>query len=281
MIDGRTTVGTVTLIVKDLNRSLDFYKNIIGFTTIKVLGNEAKLFSGDGEELLHLKENTKAAPVRQGAHAGLYHFALLLPDRESLATVCKHLLINKIPLGAGDHIVSEALYLSDPDGHGIEIYRDRPRSEWEWDANGHVKMDTLQLDGDSLLKEAKEWHGLPAKTVMGHVHMHVGNLDEINAYYHTLLGFDIVSVFRGQALFMSAGKYHHHLAFNTWAGVGATPQEEPACRMESYTILLPTKTEWENVYERVKENGSLVEKTDTFFTAKDPAQMQIIFKVKE
>ncbi|WP_059105601.1 VOC family protein [Shouchella shacheensis] len=272
-----TTLGPVNLVVQDLSRSIAFYEQIIGFSEIQYQNNEAYLYANKDALLIRLKEDKEAKPVKERSHAGLYHFALLVPDRESLATIVKHLALQNVPLGGADHLVSEAVYLSDPDGNGIEIYRDRPRKEWTYDASGYINMATLALDGDGLIEEAGVWKGLPKGTVMGHVHMHVANLQEAEAFFEELLGFDVVSRFGGQALFMSAGGYHHHLGFNTWAGEGAVPQEKPAAGMESYTIVLANDEEWDRVLGRFRGQPGTEERGDSL-AIQDPSRMTIIFE---
>ena len=160
----------------------------------------------------------------RGGQLGLYHFAILLPDRAALGRFVAHLARIGERAGASDHLVSEALYLSDPDGLGIEVYADRPRATWRYDGQRQLAMDTRPLDLNSLVQAAggEPWTGMPAGTVMGHVHLHVGDIERAAAFYHAALGLDKVVWSYPGALFLSAGGYHHHVGLNTWAGPGAT-----------------------------------------------------------
>jgi catechol 2,3-dioxygenase len=179
-----------------------------------------------------------AAPART-PRLGLYHFALLLPDRAALGRFVRHLAERGVRAGAGDHLVSEAFYLSDPDGLGIEVYADRPQERWQW-VGGEVRMATDPLDVDAVLRAAggERWSGLPAGTVMGHVHLHVGELERARAYYANALGLEPTNRSYPGALFLAAGGYHHHLGVNTWAGPAPAPAPgEP--RLLEWTLELP------------------------------------------
>ena len=236
-----TKIGPVALTVSDLDRSLRFYVNTLGFALIQRGDNEALLGAG-GEALLSLAELPGARP-KPPRTTGLYHFAILLPSRLDLGRSLRHLAETRWPLqGAADHLVSEALYLADPDGNGIEIYRDRPRSEWLHRA-GQVQMGTDPLDIDGVLGElaqdGRQWEGLPADAVIGHVHLHVADLRQAEDFYCGVLGFDVMQRGYPGALFVSAGGYHHHLGLNTWAGARA-PAPAPGSRgLRSFTIVLP------------------------------------------
>lgn len=232
--------GAVRLVVRDLARSLAYYQDHIGLRLHRRDGGVAWLGAG-GADLLGLVEQAGALPVQRG-HTGIYHFALLTPDRAALARVLQHLLAARTPIdGASDHGVSEALYLTDPDGHGIEIYRDRPRREWPF-VKGSLAMTTDPLDVRGLLaadRSQASWDGIAAGTVIGHVHLHVAHLDAAVHFYVDLLGLDLMQRFGGQAAFVSAGGYHHHLGLNTWAGVGAPPPPPNAARLLDFELILP------------------------------------------
>ena len=255
-IDPRTDLGHVHLTVADLDRSLEFYGEILGFQVHRREEESVYLGAG-GEDLLVLTETTGAKPRLRNT-TGLYHFAILLPDRSSLARSLRRLVDKDYPLwGASDHLVSEALYLDDPDGNGIEIYRDRPRSEWYW-REGMVEMDTRRLDLGGLLREPgseRPWEGLPAGTRIGHVHLHVRDLDEAERFYHGTLGFDVATRYGGQALFVSAGGYHHHVGLNTWAGAGAAPPPDGSAGLRYFTVRLPEGSEPERVARRLRKDG--------------------------
>lgn len=255
-IDPRTNLGHVHLTVANLDRSLEFYKEVLGFRVHRREGDSVYLGAG-GEDLLLLTESPGAKP-RPRNTTGLYHFAILLPDRTSLARSLRRLVDKDYPLwGASDHLVSEALYLDDPDGNGIELYRDRPRSEWRW-REGQVEMDTRRLDLGRLLAEPgseRPWEELPAGASIGHAHLHVRDLDEAERFYHGTLGFDVVTRYGGQALFVSAGGYHHHVGLNTWAGAGAAPPPDGSASLRYFTVRLPESSELERVVRRLREDG--------------------------
>lgn len=195
---------------------------------------------GDPAPLLELRERSGASPVPPGGRLGLFHYAILLPDRAALGRFASHLARLGVRAGAADHRVSEALYLQDPDGLGIEVYADRPRREWRQEA-GELIMATDPLDVPSVVREGggEPWTGMPPGTVMGHVHLQVGDLALAEAFYHEALGLDKVVWSYPGALFLSAGGYHHHLGVNTWAA-GATPAGDSEARLLDWEIVLPT-----------------------------------------
>ena len=186
------------------------------------------VLTADGKTPLLIIEQPENVTPKEPHRSGLYHFALLLPKRADLGAIIKHFMQHNVRIGASDHLVSEALYLSDPDGNGIEIYTDRDPSVWSWE-NGKVAMSTDPLDGESIIAESagQTWDGLPAGTVMGHVHLHVAHLPETEKFYNAL-GFEVVTNYP-QALFMSNGKYHHHIGLNTWNGEGAPRPSDREC----------------------------------------------------
>src|SRR5439155_17451049 len=204
-------MGAVHLTVGDLEGALGYYRQAIGLDVLETGGGRASLGAGE-RELLVLVEEPGARPAP--GHTGLFHFALLLPDRPSLARWLAHAARERIPLtGASDHYVSEALYLRDPDRHGIEIYADRPRELWE--GHVHERMTTLPLDTEDILRELDDpstepFDGLPAGTEMGHVHLCVAEIPRTIEFYRDLLGFELVAGW-GEAAFLSAGGYHHHV----------------------------------------------------------------------
>lgn len=232
-----TRIGAVRLQVSDLKRSRAFYQQILGFDVVNETSNSLRL-AAHGRILIELQAGaTTPLPPR---HLGLYHFAILLPDRASLGRCLTHLAQRNVRLGASDHLVSEALYLSDPDGLGIEIYRDRPRPEWR--THGHeIAMATHHLDFESVMAAANgsAWNGMPAGTVIGHLHLHVGDIEEARRFYHEALGFDLMAWSYPGALFFSAGGYHHRLGTNTWAGPSATAPAATAPRLLEWDLVLP------------------------------------------
>jgi catechol 2,3-dioxygenase len=233
-----TAIGRVDLSVADLERSLDYYGRAIGLRVLREGGGEATLGAGS-TELLRLVEEPGARPA--DGYTGLFHFALLVPERADLGRWLAHAGREGVQLtGASDHYVSEALYLRDPDHHGIEIYADRPRELWE----GHVdRMGSWPLDLDDLLGtvsdgEHEDYQGLPDGTTIGHMHLRIADVDESVAFYRDLLGFDLLQL-SPQAAFLSAGGYHHHLGGNTWESRGAAQAPEGTARLHSFQIVLP------------------------------------------
>lgn len=277
LIHPQTTMGRVHLTVADLSRSLTYYQQGIGLELLRQEGKTA--FLGTGMvELLMLTEQPDAQPTR--GTTGLYHFALLVPSRLELARTLKHLIDTETPIyGASDHAVSEALYLTDPDGHGIEIYRDRPRDQWEF-PNGKLKMVTEQFDADGVLGELKGmgagWTGLHADTRMGHVHLYVSQIPAAEAFYRDLLGFAVMARYGAGASFAAAGGYHHHLGLNTWAGVGAPPPAEDTARLLWYEIVLPDTAVLDQLIQRIEAAGLTVEMGDYGRIVADPAGNNIL-----
>ncbi|HUP28313.1 MAG TPA: VOC family protein [Chloroflexia bacterium] len=240
-----TDLGLVALTVADLERSLTFYREVLGFELLEEADGRAVLGAAESPLLvLHELRDALPAPTNVNGLTGLYHFAILLPTRADLARSLLHMVESGYPLGgASDHLVSEALYLSDPDNNGIEIYRDRPRGEWPR-RNGQLQMATDPLDLRALLVEAKAdprpWNGLPSGTVLGHMHLQVASIPEARDFYHGVLGFDVMfDMERMGALFVSAGGYHHHLGLNTWHSRGGRPAPEGSAGLRYFTVRLP------------------------------------------
>ncbi|SDJ57845.1 VOC family protein [Salimicrobium halophilum] len=272
-----TFVKDVTIRVADLEKSLQFYREVIGLNVLERKDGRADLTADGKTSILSLEEIENPVPKQRG-RAGLYHFAILLPEKSDLASVVRHSAEKRIPIGSSDHLVSEALYLNDPDGNGIEIYIDRDPSEWTWNGD-QVTMTVDPLDFEQLIaaggEEAKSWNGLPEETIMGHIHLHVSDLQEAEKFYIEGLGFDVVNRFGAQALFISDGDYHHHIGLNTWAGVGvpATSPESPG--LESYTIVLPDEETRKNTISRVEGLGAEVVQEEDAFVTEDPSGNRI------
>jgi catechol 2,3-dioxygenase len=235
-----THVGTVRLKVSDLDRSLEFYEGLLGMHVRSRDTDMVQLGATAGEPLLELVPGAEPRTSGRG-RLGLFHFAVLLPDRASLGRLLGHLLRARVQPGAADHLVSEALYLQDPDDLGIELYRDRPRGEWKTRGD-EIAMASDPLDRAGLLAEGNgsAWTGMPAGTTIGHVHLHVASIAAARSFYHDALGFDVVVSSYPGALFMSAGGYHHHLGVNTWAGPHAVTPAAHEPRLLSWDIVLPT-----------------------------------------
>ena len=239
-----THVGRVRLQVSDLERSLDYYQHLLGFRVMERRGVEATLAPhGEDVALLELRERKGARAVPRRGLLGLFHFAILLPDRASLGRFLAHLAERNAQAGASDHLVSEAIYLQDPDNLGIEVYADRPRSSWEREGD-QLAMTTIPLDVADVMAAGGgvPWSGMPKGTVIGHVHLHVGALDAAEAFYHQALGLDKMVWNYPGALFLSAGGYHHHLGTNTWARGAASASDEDA-KLVEWELVLPSSTD--------------------------------------
>jgi catechol 2,3-dioxygenase len=276
VIDPRTAIGAVHLTISDLRRSVRFYETHLGFTVHRRDDRSASLGAG-GADLLVLTQCESAPRVR--GTTGLYHFAILVPSRAELARSLRRLVAtDTIMQGAADHGVSEALYLADEDGIGIEIYRDRPRHEWPI-VGGHLRMGADPLDLEALLEEAgraENTAGLPTGTVIGHVHLHVSTLDQAQAFYVDLLGFELRQRYGPSALFVAAGGYHHHVGLNTWAGVGAPPPPPGAIGLKHFVVTLPDRAALEAVQSRLTGAGVAAEGIDDGLLIRDPARNAIL-----
>ena len=265
-----TRLGAVRLQVADLGRSLDYYQRVLGVRLLdRTTGQAALGAEGEEQPLVVLHERPGVRPVPRSGLLGLYHFAILLPDRQALGRFVAHLGTRGEHAGSADHAVSEALYLTDPDGLGIEVYADRPRSEWQHD-NRQLYMTTDRLDIRSLLAAAGErsWTGMPSGTTMGHVHLHVGDLERAEAFYHRALGFDKVVWSYPGALFLSAGGYHHHLGNNAWSsGPPASPGD---ARLLQWTIVLPAATDIADAARSLRAAGHEAAESEEGLLSADP-----------
>jgi len=235
-----TRLGRVCLQVADLDRSLGFYHGLVGLRLLRREDGMAELGApGSDEVLVELRERPGARPVPHRGLIGLYHFAILLPDRAALGRFLRHLGKSGVRAGMSDHLVSEALYLTDPDGLGLEVYADRPRSTW-LHHDRQLAMTTAPLDIRAVLPEGGDepWTGMPAGTVIGHIHLYVDDIETGAAFYHERIGFDKVVWSYPGALFVSAGGYHHHLGMNTWAAGSPVANDEDA-RLLEWEIVAP------------------------------------------
>jgi catechol 2,3-dioxygenase len=274
-----TSMGAVHLTVADLDRSVAYYSDAIGLAVLERGADRASLGAGD-RELVVLYEELDAQPVPRST--GLYHLALLLPERADLARWIAHAARERVPLvGMSDHFVSEALYLSDPDRHGIEIYWDRPRHIWE----GKVaeRMTTEPLDVEGILSELEDpasepFDGMPTGTTMGHVHLKVAAIGDTLAFYRDALGFGVMAEL-GSAAFLAAGGYHHHLGANVWesAGGSAPPPRSAALRLA--TIHLPDSAALDETANRLAAHGVATEPDDAGLRLHDPSGNQLLLRV--
>ncbi|ETI70395.1 VOC family protein [Neobacillus vireti] len=274
-----TFVGQVNLKVQNLERSLAFYQQVIGFKVLEQTERSASLTADGKTVLLSIEQPDNVVP-KQGRTTGLYHYALLLPKRSDLANIVRHFVEIGLRFGSSDHLVSEALYLSDPDENGIEIYIDRAPSEWDW-KNGEVAMTVDPLNFADLLAGGNQqsWKGLPAGTVMGHIHLHVSELKKTEEFYIKGLGFEVVNRYGAQALFISDGKYHHHIGLNTWNGVGAPSPSPNSTGLESYTLMLPNEEKRNEIIAQLKNIGAPVTEENGSFVTSDPSGNRILLQV--
>jgi len=269
-------LGAVDLTVTDLDRSVAYYEAAIGLKVHRRDAGEAAMGVG-GEDLLVLHEEPGAR--RAGRHAGLYHYALLFPSREELARVALRLAATGTPIqGASDHGTHEAIYLPDPDGNGIELAADRPRELWPRPLEYAGGPHPLDLDGllSSVAGEEPPAEAAPGLTV-GHVHLHVGDLERGLLFYRDVLGFELMTLMPGAAAFVSAGGYHHHLGFNVWRGVGVPPDPEDTVGLRHWTVVLEKREEVEAVAARVRAAGIAAEKREEGFLVRDPWNIAVLF----
>ncbi|MED4531569.1 VOC family protein [Metabacillus fastidiosus] len=274
-----TFVGRVNLKVQNLERSLAFYQEVIGFKILEQTETSASLTADGKTVLLSIQQPNNIVP-KQERTTGLYHFALLLPRRSDLAKLVQHFIGIGLRFGSSDHLVSEALYLSDPDGNGIEIYTDRDPSEWKW-GNEEVEMAVDPLNFVNLLAEGKQqsWKGLPAATVMGHIHLHVSELKKTEEFYIKGLGFEVVNRYGAQALFISDSKYHHHIGLNTWNGVGAPAPSPNSVGLESFTLMFPNEEKRNKIITQLNSIGVSVTEENNSFITSDPSGNRIYLQV--
>ncbi len=266
-------LGPVHLTVADLGRSVDWYQSALGLQLHARDDDAATAELGDGDQtVLVLAEERGARPA--GRHSGLYHYALLYPSREDLARAVVRLMHTRAPVqGASDHGTHEAIYLADPDGNGIELAADRPRDRWPSPEEEFGRGGPAPLDIEDLLRTVQ---GEPlAERVgtglrVGHVHLHVGSIDDGLAFYRDVIGFDVWARIP-TAAFVSAGGYHHHLGFNVWRGEGAPPAPEHAIGMRHWTVELDTPEQVSEVRARVQAAGLPIEAYDDAFAVRDPS----------
>ena len=271
--------------MRDLDGVEEFYRAVVGLETVSRTGSVAELGVAGRTVVGLVGDPEAAAPPRRST--GLYHLAILVPSRAELARSLRRLIEARWRLvGAADHLVSEALYLEDPEGNGIEIYRDRPREAWRRDGD-EIAMATLPLDLQDLLTElgrpdaAHGPEGIPAGTRMGHVHLHVSSLAEAERFYGQLLGFDVSARGYPGALFMSAGGYHHHLGLNIWMGEGAPPPPSGSSGLHAFEVLLPDQAQLDAIEGRLSRAGVTFERQDGAVGSLDPAGNRVVLRCPE
>jgi catechol 2,3-dioxygenase len=271
-------LGPVHLAVTDLGRSLEFYETAIGLRLHRRDGSTADLGAG-AEDLLVLVDEPDARPA--GRHAGLYHFALLHPSRTELARAVQRLASTRTSIsGASDHGISEAIYLSDPDGNGIELAADRPREHWgELRDPATIGPRPLDMEGlMSLVPDGEPPAGASGELVVGHVHLHVGDIETALGFYRDLLGFEVMTRFPSAA-FVAAGGYHHHVGLNTWRGEGIPPAPAGVVGLRHCTVLLERDSEVRDVRGRLTAAGIETEEHEGGFVARDPWNIAVRFAV--
>ncbi len=284
MIPPDTTVGKVRLRVADLDDLTTFYERVVGLDAVERGADIVRLGPADGEPLIELVGAPDAPPVPDFS-TGLFHLAILVPDRAELARSLQRVAGAGWRLtGASDHLVSEALYLRDPEGNGIEIYRDRPREEWRRNGD-ELAMATLPLDLESVMGELdpseRAASGMPSGTTMGHVHLQVADIPAAEAFYNRALGLDVMVRSYPGALFLAAGGYHHHLGLNTWQSQGAPAPPEGALGLDRYELVLPSAAERDSVADRLAAAGEDPERLDEGVLATDPSGNRVLLTARD
>jgi catechol 2,3-dioxygenase len=278
-VDRYTSLGPVRLTVADLDRSRDFYRRALGLRELSPGDGAVRLGVPSGRPLVELVGRPHA-PARPRRTTGLFHLAVLVPDRAELARSLRRVLdAGASVTGASDHLVSEALYLDDPEGNGIEIYRDRPREEWRYQA-GELRMDTLPLDVEGVVGEmpSSPDEGQPAGTTMGHVHLQVRDIPEAEGFYAGVIGFEPTVRSYPGALFVSAGGYHHHVGLNTWGTAGAPAPPDGARGLCRFEVVVPSAEEVGRIEARARAAGRDGERKDGGLLLRDPSGNRVLVR---
>jgi catechol 2,3-dioxygenase len=284
MIPPDTSIGKVRLRVADLDDLTTFYERVVGLQAVERGGDVTRLGAAEGEPLIELVGAPDAAPAPSFS-TGLFHLAILVPDRAELARSLQRAAGAGWRLtGASDHLVSEALYLQDPEGNGIEIYRDRPREEWRRNGD-ELAMATLPLDLESVLGETDPSEGraggMPGGTTMGHVHLQVADIPPAERFYNRALGLDVMVRSYPGALFLAAGGYHHHLGLNTWQSQGAPPPPEGSLGLDRYELVLPSAAERDSAADRLHDEGVDPQRLDEGVLATDPSGNHVLLTARD
>jgi catechol 2,3-dioxygenase len=281
-IDPDTSVGPVSLRVRDLDGTRGFYERVVGLRTLDRDGPVTTLGGENGRPLVELVSDPDAPPRPRGT-TGLFHLAILVRDRVELARSLARVIEAGGRLdGASDHLVSEALYLADPEGNGIEVYRDRPRDQWRRHGD-ELRMATLPLDLRDVIGDLEPdapSSALPADTRIGHVHLNVADLDDAERFYSGLLGFEVMARGYPGALFMSAGGYHHHIGVNTWVGEGAQAPPSDAAGLRHFTVELPDSEELERTVARLRAGGAEAQDGDGCTRTRDPSGNLVVLRIR-
>ena len=270
----------VNMKVQNMEQSLKFYQDVIGFQILKQEGNKVSLTADGKTSFLTIEQPENVTPKPRRA-TGIYHFALLFSKRSDLANMIFQLVRHNIEIGAGDHKVSEAIYIADPDGNEIEIAYDNDPADWKWE-QGEVELAVDPLNFEEILAEGNQqapWNGLPTDTILGHIHLYISDLEESEKFYTEGLGYDVVGRYGEQALFISTGQYHHHIALNTWMGVGAPTPAEHSVGLKSYTIVLEDDETRKTVIKQLEKVGATVIEENGSFVTHDPSMNKIILAI--
>ena len=276
-----TSIGPVRLTAAEPSALARFYERTIGLRPLAGPDGVEPLGVEEGQPLVELDPSPEAPP-RPAGTTGLFHLAILVPNRLELARALRRVSESGWRFtGASDHLVSEALYLRDPEGNGIEIYRDRPREEWRH-VDGQIEMDSLPLDLEGVLEELageeEPAPAMPSGTRIGHVHLNVADLAESEAFYGGALGFDVTVRAYPGALFVSAGGYHHHIGLNTWMGEGAPPPPPGARGLEWFEVVLPDAEGVEATARRLEAHGVEAQSTDEGRIVVDPSGNRLLLR---
>ncbi|WP_435195687.1 VOC family protein [Natronomonas sp. EA1] len=258
-------IGRVALVVNDLDDLTAFYRDVVGLHVLAREEGRATLGVGD-TPLLLLREDADA-PARPSTAAGLFHTAFLVPSRAALGDALERVRDRWRLGGASDHLVSEAIYLTDPEGNGIEIYRDRPREAWT-ETEGGIAIDTLPLDLDAVATEAAGEEAMPEGTTVGHVHLEVSDIEATRAFYVDALGLELQATYGDSALFLAAGGYHHHLGANVWHHRSRPPEGRGLAWFE---VVLPDEASLEATAERLRAAGHAVTSAGEGLDVVDPS----------
>lgn len=271
-----THVSHVALFVSEIERSLVFYDQMLGFRILEQLDGRVSLTINGVDPVLTLYE-LKDVPILDRKASGMHHVAFLLPLRTDLAELYVHArksgLLHE---GVADHLVTESVYLSDPDGNGIEMYTDRDPADWMWN-DRYVAMDTISLDANDLIRRAKkEWNGMPSGTIIGHIHLQVDHLERTAAFYTDYFSLDVVNTYGGKAAFLSNEYYHHHIGINTWNSAGRKSIQQPHIGMRFF-VLRMTEENRQETKKKLLANAYSVEEVDEMFAVIDPAGNKVLF----
>lgn len=270
-------IGRVALKVANLEKMTRFYQEIIGLQVLEQDAHQSML-GVDDTVLLELQKVQNPLPITP--KTGLYHVAFLLPTRKDLGNTLRHYLTVKAPLiGASDHGYSEALYLNDPEGNGIEVYRDKPQSEWDIRADGEIVGVTLEMDAEAVIAASDDtWDGFPKGTTVGHVHLKVADLMQTEAFFTEVLGLSLKNNFGNQAKFFATGDYHHHIGSNIWLGKNIPAMSENDLGLDYFSFSVPTQTELDRLEEHWKNQIDYTKEASGSLTVVDPNGITIKFE---